>query len=425
MLSGVLCYFMFSIRQFPTVPWILILCPVMEASLHMVMALKCATETHGLSADPQVQWGMRVAKLCFSFRVMVELCVHAFLMAWVISGRRTFCYIAVLLLVLSIVHLMALHRFLYKEHHGMLLVKCIARVGAAACILGYQSSATAVTVDVAGFLLFVFLVSVMCFGYAEVENLRLTPSGCLMFLILEASAVLKYVGIANALANMVLRGIDEGLHTTDTFAMSVLVMFRPKHFSLWIAVCACSIFLGCCWAHRMLVPTARPRPLNRCPSLPKQDPPMLFQAISELRFQAISEFAVKHVDDKEMSTNVTLSPTMIGNQLFDVAADDSINKDMPEMDKDKWSVPQCVICMENCRSEILSPCLHFVSCKTCVVRIAANSNVPVCPICRTAFKSIFSVRCKQPSTNAACSFVCAVLVADAICHVNKWTVEQP
>jgi hypothetical protein len=140
---------------------------------------------------------------------------------------------------------------------------------------------------------------------------------------------------------------------------------------------------------------------------------------------------MKQVDHKQTLTNfqskVIPSPAMIGNQSTDAVACNitSINKDTPEMEKDKWSMPQCVVCMDGSRSEILSPCLHFVSCKACVVRIAAQSSVLVCPICRTAVRSIVSVSCKQPPTNATCSFIGTQLVADAICHVNQWTSNHP
>merc|ERR1719482_936771 len=99
---------------------------------------------------------------------------------------------------------------------------------------------------------------------------------------------------------------------------------------------------------------------------------------------------------------------------------DSVNNDEPEVEKDKCTVPQCVVCMDNRRSEILLPCLHFVSCKTCAVRIAATS---ICPICRATFTRIVSVRCKQPPAKFASSFTGTMLVADAICDVNKWTPE--
>merc|ERR1719316_1668415 len=96
------------------------------------------------------------------------------------------------------------------------------------------------------------------------DDARLTCGGCFIFLILKASWMLKYSGIANAFAHMLRHRIDEEAYK-ETLVLVGIEMFCSKYFSVWIVVSACAIFLGC-WLLCTLVAPPAERPLHRSTS---------------------------------------------------------------------------------------------------------------------------------------------------------------
>jgi hypothetical protein len=45
-----------------------------------------------------------------------------------------------------------------------------------------------------------------------------------------------------------------------------------------------------------------------------------------------------------------------------------------------WYFPPCVVCEDDERTVMFRPCLHFVACETCFVKIATTTKL--CCICR-------------------------------------------
>ncbi len=50
----------------------------------------------------------------------------------------------------------------------------------------------------------------------------------------------------------------------------------------------------------------------------------------------------------------------------------------------------CVICMEWPQTQVLAPCSHCVTCEACTERVLKSPS-PLCPYCRTAIESHFTV----------------------------------
>lgn len=358
---------------------------------------------------------INLAISCFTMHAILECAAFISALSWIVDGTPL-----VWTFIIFVVDCLQRIILLTKAHNGEMQwhLLVLANVGTALCFaLGLEHGPLIDTLanrfDMLGprrFLCILFTFAIiytytraLSFPHSEylwavvqTKERRWAASMLFMSWVAKAVYVLFLYSQLLLLVEPQVSASSPMNWTLDVKVAKAIVPDMPVNAQIWIAVLALVI-----WSIASIKP-AKDEPLRlpemyyeqkKVPLSAGLGPPEKLE--SPKIFVRSSRFFAKPVELSDPIREELRQATSIDNweSLHDMSIDSlDIEEPGTPLSQGERQNPLCLVCLEEPRSVVLEPCLHFVSCEACVESFV-SLRAPTCPICRAV---VSSVNCVQP-----------------------------